>query len=378
MCCKFFDQHTCRSCSLREIPYTEQIEQKDEALKSLFEQRLPEQWLSPALSDEVACRNKAKMVVMGAAHAPVLGIEMPSGEPASLTHCPLYTDDMKELLDYLRDWIRTSGISPYNKAKKKGELKYILLTRAAISGEFMLRFVTRSQEAIARFETNLPRLQQSFPKVRVVTVNIQPVHMARLEGDEEIFLTQKQHLIERFNHVPLVIRPKSFFQTNPKVAAQLYATAREWVKEIAPERMWDLFCGVGGFALHCADVTNSVTGIEIEPEAIASAKRSADEMGITNLDFDALDSTQFSQRQNSAPDLVLVNPPRRGLGTELAEQLSALAPKHIVYSSCNPDTLRTDLDALQCYTVKRLQWFDMFPHTDHTEVMVLLERSEIA
>ncbi|WP_028021556.1 23S rRNA (uracil(747)-C(5))-methyltransferase RlmC [Enterovibrio calviensis] len=378
MRCKFFDQHTCRSCSLREIPYTEQIEQKDEALKSLFEQRLPEQWLSPVLSDEVACRNKAKMVVMGAAHAPILGIEMSNGEPASLTHCPLYTDDMKELLDYLRDWIRTSGISPYNKAKKKGELKYVLLTRAAISGEFMLRFVTRSRESMARFESNLDRLQQAFPKLRVVTLNIQPIHMARLEGDEEIFLTQEQHLVERFNDVPLVIRPKSFFQTNPKVAAQLYATAREWVKEKKPARMWDLFCGVGGFALHCADVTRSVTGIEIEPEAIASAKRSANEMGITNLDFDALDSTKFSQGQDSAPELILVNPPRRGLGRELAEQLSALAPKHIIYSSCNPDTLRTDLDALQSYPVKRLQWFDMFPHTEHAEVMVLLERSSIA
>ncbi|WP_407333294.1 23S rRNA (uracil(747)-C(5))-methyltransferase RlmC [Enterovibrio sp. 27052020O] len=375
MRCKFFDQHTCRSCSLREIPYTEQIAQKDEALKALFEQRMPQQWLSPVLSDEIACRNKAKMVVMGAAHAPVLGIEMANGEPASLTNCSLYTDDMTVLLDYLRDWIRTSGIPPYNKTKKKGELKYILLTRAEINGEFMLRFVARSHDAIARIEANLPRLQQAFPKLRVVTVNIQPVHMARLEGEEEIFLTKEQHLVERFNNVPLVIRPKSFFQTNPKVAAQLYATARDWVKEIAPTRMWDLFCGVGGFALHCASATNAVTGIEIEPEAIASAKRSADEMGITNLDFDALDSTKFSLGQDSAPELVLVNPPRRGLGKELAAQLSELAPKHMIYSSCNPDTLRTDLDVLQNYVVQRLQWFDMFPHTDHAEVMVLLKRS---
>ncbi|MDD1781134.1 23S rRNA (uracil(747)-C(5))-methyltransferase RlmC [Enterovibrio sp. ZSDZ35] len=377
MHCKFFEQHKCRSCELMGTPYAQQVTEKDDALKSLFENRLPEQWLSPVLSEESGCRNKAKMVVLGAAHQPVLGADVKRGEQielVSLTHCPLYTEDMTVLLDYLQDWIRTSGIPPYNKVKKKGELKFILLTRADFSGEFMLRFVMRSKDAMARVEANLPRLQEAFPKVKVVSVNLQPVHMARLEGEEEVFLTEEQHLVERFNDVPLVVRPKSFFQTNPKVAATLYATAREWVKEIAPARMWDLFCGVGGFALHCASVTDAVTGIEIEPEAIASAKRSAEEMGIDNLSFDALDSTKFSEMQDTAPDLVLVNPPRRGLGKELVAQLEELAPQHIIYSSCNPDTLKADIDGLTSYDAKRLQWFDMFPHTDHAEVMVLLER----
>lgn len=377
MHCKFFDQHQCRSCELMGIPYAQQVADKDNALKSLFENRLPVQWLSPVLSEETACRNKAKMVVLGAAHQPVLGADVKQGDHnalVSLTQCPLYTEDMQALLDYLQDWIRTSGIPPYNKAKKKGELKFILLTRAADSGEFMLRFVMRSRDAMPRVEANLARLREAFPKVRVVSVNLQPIHMARLEGDEEIFLTDEQHLVERFNEVPLVVRPKSFFQTNPDVAEKLYATAREWVKEIAPTRMWDLFCGVGGFALHCASVTETVTGIEIEPEAIASAKRSAAEMGIENLDFDALDSAKFSQMQQSAPELVLVNPPRRGLGNALVAQLVQLAPQHIIYSSCNPETLKADIDGLAGYVAKRLQWFDMFPHTQHAEVLVLLEK----
>ncbi|MCG6451139.1 methyltransferase domain-containing protein, partial [Vibrio parahaemolyticus] len=179
-----------------------------------------------------------------------------------------------------------------------------------------------------RIERNLPALLAAFPAIEVVSVNIQPVHMARLEGEEEIFLTDTQVLMEQFNDVPMVIRPKSFFQTNPQVASSLYATARQWVRELAPAHMWDLFCGVGGFALHCASPSTAVTGIEIEPEAIASAKRSASAMGIDNLSFAALDSAQFSLGQDVAPDLVLVNPPRRGLGDALTQQLAMLAPKH--------------------------------------------------
>jgi 23S rRNA (uracil747-C5)-methyltransferase len=359
------------------MPYPTQVATKDRNLKSLFSSRMPEQWYAPVTSEETGFRNKAKMVVLGAAHAPVLGIETKvDGQviPVSLVKCSLYPQDTRELLAYLESWIRTSGISPYNKIKKKGDLKFILLTRSEYSGEFMLRFVIRQREGMARIEENLPVLLADFPAIKVVSVNVQPVHMARLEGDEEIFLTQREYINEQVNDVPMVIRPKSFFQTNPRVAAKLYATAREWVREIQPEKMWDLFCGVGGFALHCASPETAVTGIEIEPEAIDSAKRSAQAMGITNLDFSALDTAQFSLTQMSAPALVLVNPPRRGLGETLVNQLVTLAPKHILYSSCNPTSLLADMRCMPDYQPVKLQWFDMFPHTEHVEVMVLLEQ----
>ncbi|XAW87931.1 23S rRNA (uracil(747)-C(5))-methyltransferase RlmC [Vibrio sp. CDRSL-10 TSBA] len=375
MHCEFFEQQRCTSCSHCQLPYSVQIESKDRQLKTLLGAHAPRQWLAPVESAESGFRNKAKMVVMGAAHAPVLGIESQTDHsPLSLTQCALYPQPTRQLLDYLQYWIRIAGIPPYNKVKKKGELKYILLTRSEFNGQFMLRFVSRSKEVLPRIERNLPLLLAAFPALEVVSVNIQPVHMARLEGEEEIFLTESQVLMEQFNQVPMVIRPKSFFQTNPQVAAALYATARQWVREIAPARMWDLFCGVGGFALHCASEQTAVTGIEIEPEAIASAKRSAQAMGIDNLSFAALDSAQFSLGQSQAADLVLVNPPRRGLGAILTDQLMALAPQHILYSSCNPQSMLRDLEQLTNYQSVKLQWFDMFPHTDHAEVLLLLQR----
>ena len=161
-------------------------------------------------------------------------------------------------------------------------------------------------------------------KLKVITVNIQPVHMAIMEGETEIYLTEQQALAERFNDVPLWIRPQSFFQTNPAVASQLYATARDWVRQLPVKHMWDLFCGVGGFGLHCATPDMQLTGIEIAPEAIACAKQSAAELGLTRLQFQALDSTQFATAQGEVPELVLVNPPRRGIGKPLCDYLSAL------------------------------------------------------
>ena len=252
------------------------------------------------------------------------------------------------------------------------ELKYILLTESQSDGGMMLRFVLRSETKLAQLRKALPWLQEQLPQLKVITVNIQPVHMAIMEGETEIYLTEQQALAERFNDVPLWVRPQSFFQTNPAVASQLYATARDWVRQLPVKHMWDLFCGVGGFGLHCATPDMQLTGIEIAPEAIACAKQSAAELGLTRLQFQALDSTQFATAQGEVPELVLVNPPRRGIGKPLCDYLSTMAPRFIIYSSCNAQTMAKDIRELPGYRIERVQLFDMFPHTAHYEVLTLL------
>ncbi|WP_283174284.1 23S rRNA (uracil(747)-C(5))-methyltransferase RlmC [Parathalassolituus penaei] len=379
MSCPYFEQSLCRSCALLDIPYQQQIADKTAALQQLTGIEAS-RWLPPCISQSLGFRNKAKMVVLGVAQAPVVGIELSAEQGFSaqpLTDCPLYPANMQALLGDLPEWIRSSGLPPYNRHKRRGELKYILLSHSRRYDQFMLRLVLGSDKCIERIRQNLSRLLQQHPEIQVVSVNIQPVHMARLEGDEEIFLTDNQLLEEEFNGIPLFQRPKSFFQTNPDVAEQLYGTAARWAQATGAHHIWDLFCGTGGFALHCAPFAERVTGIEIEPEAIACARQSAARMGINNLEFDALDSAAFSQQQQgSAPDLVIVNPPRRGLGTELVERLNQIAPRHIIYSSCNPETLTRDIAGLN-YEVVQAQWFDMFPNTDHMEVLVELRRTGV-
>ncbi|WP_028772121.1 23S rRNA (uracil(747)-C(5))-methyltransferase RlmC [Shewanella waksmanii] len=376
MNCDHFNTQQCLSCRHINQPQSVQLQAKDQQLKQLLQGLTVNEWLAPVYGSQSHFRNKAKMVVLGAAHEPVLGIVSPQGEAVSLCDCQLYPEDMQQLLYRLTDFVRQAGIPPYRVDKAKGELKFILLTRSQVRGEYLLRFVLNSNNSQSRIERELPKLLAEYPQIKVVSINIQPVHMAILEGEQEIFLTDETRLEECFNEVPLYIRPKSFFQTNPEVAAKLYQTARDWVAQLQPNSLWDLFCGVGGFGLHCASKEVALTGIEIEAEAIACAKMSAAALGLTQVEFSALDSTGFATGRHAqdTPDVVIVNPPRRGIGEQLCEQLSQFAPAAILYSSCNPKTLAKDLPKLEGYQISKVQLFDMFPHTDHFEVLVLLQK----
>ncbi|EOC0586513.1 23S rRNA (uracil(747)-C(5))-methyltransferase RlmC [Cronobacter sakazakii] len=374
MHCALYDAGRCRSCQWIEQPLDTQLAAKMTDLRTLLAGLPVGEWGAPVSGPELAFRNKAKMVVSGSVEKPLLGMLHRDGTPVDLTECPLYPASFYAVFAALKPFIARAGLTPYNVARKRGELKYLLLTQSTLDGGLMLRFVLRSKEKLEQLRAALPGLLAELPQLKVVTANIQPVHMAIMEGDEEIWLTQQQALAESFNGVPLWIRPQSFFQTNPTVASALYATARDWVRALPVNHMWDLFCGVGGFGLHCATPEMTLTGIEIAPEAIASARASAQALGLRNVHFQALDSTDFATGQQAVPDLVLVNPPRRGIGKALCEYLSRMAPRYIVYSSCNAQTMAKDIGELPGYRIARVQLFDMFPHTAHYEVLTLLVR----
>ncbi|MFC0229231.1 23S rRNA (uracil(747)-C(5))-methyltransferase RlmC [Serratia aquatilis] len=374
MHCALYTAGSCRSCQWLEKPYPQQLAEKQHHLQSLLAEHHDVQWLAPVIGEESAFRNKAKMVVSGSVERPLLGMLHRDGTPVDLCACPLYPASFTNIFDVLKRFIPRAGLTPYNVARRRGELKYLLLTESTFSGGIMLRFVLRSESKLAQLRAALPWLQQQLPQLKVISANIQPVHMAIMEGEHEIPLTESQALEEQFNQIPLYIRPQSFFQTNPRVASQLYATARDWVQALGIASMWDLFCGVGGFGLHCAQPQTLLTGIEISAEAIACARQSAQRLGLQHVDFQALDSTRFATAEGKIPDLVLVNPPRRGIGRELCDYLNRMAPGYILYSSCNADSMAKDITMLPGYRVVRVQLFDMFPHTAHYEVLTLLVR----
>lgn len=385
--CQHFTQQQCRSCQWLEKDKFEQISLKEKELKQLISPFILQnqtEILPPVMSEISHFRNKAKMVVSGSVERPILGLLKDQNNPQSgvdLTDCPLYAKGIETLFPILKDFIGRAGLVPYNIAKKKGELKYILITQSQANQSIMLRFVLRSTQKQPLVERELPALLAKLPANSVISLNIQPQHAAILEGETEIFLTEQTTIEENFNDIPLFIRPQGFFQTNPLVASQLYKTAQEWVKNLPIQHFWDLFCGVGGFGLHCAytlqekNPTVSLKGIEISASAIASATKSAEKLGLDNVSFASLDSAQFAihaDKEQSQPDLVIVNPPRRGIGQALSEYLNELAPPYLIYSSCNAQTMVKDFEVLTNYALCKVQLFDMFPHTAHYEVLTLL------
>ena len=371
MDCSYYDAGLCRSCTIIEQPYAHQLAGKERQARELLAGH-DAAWLPAVASAEAGSRNKAKMVVAGTAAEPSIGILDDRGRGIDLRHCGLIAPGILATLPVLAGFVGTAGLTPYDVARRSGELKHLLVTESP-DGDLMVRFVLRSTESVARLRSRLPALRQALPRATVVTANILPEHKAVVEGEREIVLTDTDTLDMRLGQVALHLRPQSFFQTNTAIAIALYEQARDWVDELAPASVWDLYCGVGGFALHVAAPGREVTGIEISSEAIESAKASAAAAGLA-LRFQTGDATAFALASPEVPELVIVNPPRRGIGSALAGWLEQRGPQHVVYSSCNAVSLAKDLAAMPSYRATRARVLDMFPNSTHFEVITLLER----
>lgn len=372
MQCDYFDAGLCRSCTLMEVPYGSQLAAKESTCRTHVD--APGlTWLPPVVSAEAGFRNKAKMVVGGTLEAPTLGILDPQGRGVDLQGCGLYPPSLRAAFPVLARFVTRARLQPYDVPARSGELKHVLVTQSP-DGELMVRFVLRSTEALARIRKHLPSLQDELPGLRVVTVNVLPEHRAALEGEREIVLSLDDTLRMTVDGLDLHLRPQSFFQTNTDVAAALYRQASAWADEAAPRTVWDLYCGVGGFALHLAGPGRAVTGIEVSAEAIESARATAAEAGLADVRFEAGDATAFALASAESPDLVVVNPPRRGIGPDLAEWLERSGVRRVLYSSCHAPSLGRDLAAMPSLRPVRGRLLDMFPQTGHFEVLVELVR----
>ena len=381
--CGYFEAGGCRSCTQLPVPYAEQLVAKEAATRAALadvpvDPTAPG-WEDAAASREEGFRNKAKMVVGGTVEEPTLGILDPRGHGVDLRHCGLHEPGLHAALPVLADHVRLAGLTPYDVPGRRGELKHLLVT-VSPDGELMVRWVLRSTESLPRLRKHLPWLLERLP-VSVASANIQPEHKAVLEGPEEVLLTDQATLAMRLDvpghPVVLQLRPQSFFQTNTAVATELYATARRWVGDLAPSRVWDLYSGVGGFALHLAAAPEDgrrVTGVEISAEAVEGARRAA-RLADLRADFVAGDAVAWATTTDEPrPDLLVVNPPRRGLGADLAGWVEASGVPWVLYSSCHSGSLARDLAAMPSYSLQRGRVLDMFPQTTHHEVLVLLRR----
>lgn len=361
------------------VPYAAQLADKQGTVAQVLAGQVsPRAWLDAVPSAESHFRNKAKLVVGGTKGAPTLGILDEGGQGVDLRHCGLHEEPLHRAILRTAELLAASGLTPYDVSRRQGELKHLLMTLSP-AGELMVRLVLRSPGQLRRVAELVGPLRQAIPGVRVVSVNLQPEHKAVLEGEEEVVLTEERTLPMDLGRVTLHLGTRSFFQTNTAVATALYAQAAAWVGAVGARGLLDLYCGVGGFALHCAGQDREVLGVEVSEEAVASARVSAAELGVEDrVRFAAGDATAVlggAAYPDLAFDTVVVNPPRRGIGARLARALDGSDAETVIYSSCNAASLAADLAAMPTWRVEQARLFDMFPQTRHQEVAVLLRRA---
>jgi 23S rRNA (uracil747-C5)-methyltransferase len=390
------------------VPHRRQIAEGSARVRQLLAPYLapvgiaaaPDPWQAPIPSAESRFRARAKLAVTGTATAPVLTLP---GQRlgADLCDCPLYPSSVEEVLEGAKALIRRAQVPPYDVARRRGEIKNVLVT-VTPDGEHQMRLVLRSERALDRIREHLPALLSAQPSIVSVTANLHPEHTSRVEGAREIHLAGTESIPVRTGDVTLFARPQSFLQTNTEVAGQLYRQGAAWIARSAtergaarpperdsprpevdpPYRVWDLYCGLGGFALHTARALPraEVTGIEVSAQAIDGAREAAaaQDLPVAFLTADATGWAAQQAAEDGPPDAVIVNPPRRGLGRQLSTWLESSGVRDVVYSSCNPTTLAADLAQMPSLRIVAGRWVDMFPHTEHAEVIVRLLRTDPA
>ena len=384
--CTYYDSGGCRSCELILVPYAEQIARKEaEASRRLAQAMGAEPRLLPTVSSPPQrFRNRAKLSVTGTAAHPIIGLlgETDLDAGRELLACPIHHPRINQMLARMPAWIEQFQLIPYTIATQRGELKAIIAFYSSATDQMYLRFVLRSKECVARLIKLLPVLQKELPFVRCVSANLQPIPHAILEGPEEISITAESDIDHEIGGVKFALAPQAFVQTNSEVAAQLYQTAAEWIAQIHPARMLELYCGQGVFSILAAAGIADGLAVEINASAVEAAQKTAARLGLSQLRFECRDATQLPETMaHYAPDVVLVNPPRRGLGNSLA-MIIAQRPQHLLYSSCSIVSLAEDLVRLnECaaeggrYRIRQAQIFDLFPHTEHFETLLWLEKT---
>ena len=290
------------------------------------------------------------------------------------------TEDKKadELIVHIRELMKSFKLSVYDEITGKGFLRHVLVKRGFSTGEIMVVLVTGTPVFTAK--KNFVRvLLEKHPEITTVVQNINNQHTSMVLGKRENVLYGKGYITDILCGCRFRISAQSFYQINPVQTEVLYGTAMEFAKLKKTDRVFDAYCGIGTIGIIAAKEAGDVIGVEVNKEAVHDAIVNARENKIKNIYFYAADAGEFMTamaEEGEKVDVVFMDPPRAGSDAKFLNSLITLAPERVVYISCNPETLARDLTVLQRnkYKIEKIQPVDMFPHTNHVETIVLLQR----
>ena len=372
----------CGGCNLRHIQYEETLKMKQNAVQSLVNKTLKNKIQvdkTIGMDKPYHYRNKAQYPLgIDKNGDPVIGVfANRTHEVIPMENCFIQNPQSEEIAKYVLQFIKQNNISIYNEETQKGLFRHIVIKVGLKTNEIMCIFVINGKNIPKENELKSALLQK-FPNIKTIVKNINTKNTNVILGEQNINIFGNGYIEDILGEYRFKISPLSFFQVNPIQAEKLYNIGVEAANISKDDVVFDLYCGIGTISLFMAKFAKKVYGIEIVKEAVEMAKENAKNNHIENAEFFDGDVEvvleDMIHNKKIIPDIVMFDPPRKGLDKKSIHNILKIKPKKIVYISCNPATLIRDLsDFEDLYEIKSITPVDMFPFTSHVEVCALLE-----
>lgn len=335
----------------------------------------------PIISGDSDCRYRNKAQYPVAAENGEIKTGFYSPHSHRVVHCPdclLQPEEFEGILEVFSEYAKKFSVSVYDETKHSGLLRHVYIRKGSASGEIMVCAVINGK-ALPAEDKLVELLLEKEPQIKSIIVNSNTKDTNVILGDKCRTLWGSDTITDILCGLKFRISPLSFYQVNRNQAEKLYNKAAEYANLTGTETVFDLYCGAGTIGLSMANKAKEIIGVEIVPEAIEDAKVNAELNGITNARFicgDAAEAAEILKNEGIRPEVIILDPPRKGCSPEMLKTAAEMAPDRIVYVSCDPATLARDCGIFTDlgYTATKATPVDMFPRTGHVETVVQLSQ----
>ncbi len=374
----------CGGCDFWHMDYEEESRLKADRVKTCLNRMSGETLEAVPILSAPTCygyRNKAQYPVAAKKGRAYAGFfRAGTHDVVENKRCLILPEESDAVKDAVMDYVNQFRVTVYDEAAHKGLLRHIYVRRGVVSGQVLVCLVCNGDK-LPRVEALLQRLQK-IPGFTTLVLSVNTKKGNAVLGDKFITLYGPGYIEDTLCGLNFRLSPRSFYQVNHHQAQRLYRAAIEQAEITKDDLVLDLYCGVGTITLAMASAAGKVMGVEVIPQAVEDAKDNAKRNGIENAEFfcgDAGAAALELEKNGICPDVVVVDPPRKGLNADTIEALHRMAPRRIVYVSCDPATLARDVALLKekGYTLKNAMAADLFPRCSHVETVVLLSKGEV-
>ena len=375
----------CGGCQLMHMSYEAQLRFKQGVVQDALKRIGGADGIvvQPVVGMEESTRYRNKLVfpVSQEDGKPICGFYAPrSHQVIPVSECLLGDCLHREILLAVQDYMRESHVSAYDEQTHTGLVRRIFLRFAYHTGEIMVA-LSINGDALPNENDFTQRIRKVSPRIASIQLNQNQKRTNLILGGKNRLLWGKETIADTLCGITYQISLQSFYQVNPVQTERLYQKAIELANLTGKETVFDIYCGIGTISLACARYAKKVVGVEIVPQAIQDARKNAEENSIQNTAFYVGGAEQVVPKlveDGARPDVVILDPPRKGSDEKTLSAIASAQPQRIVYVSCNPATLARDVKCLReyGYEVKETVPFDMFPNTVHVETVCLLSKKQ--